>query len=94
MSASRRIHVIVEGRVQGVFFRAYTREEAERLGLCGWVRNRADGSVEAIVEGSEASVAQMVRWFHQGSPHASVDQVHISEEPPTGDCHTFEIHYY
>ena len=56
MSGKKRAHVIVEGRVQGVFFRAYTSDEAKKLGLAGWVRNRPEGSVEAIIEGDAASV--------------------------------------
>ena len=94
MPDSKRIHVIVEGRVQGVFFRAYTRDEAVRLGLCGWVRNRPDGSVEALVEGEKSAVGKMIQWFHLGSPHSNVAQVHVTEEAPVGDSSTFEIHYY
>jgi len=94
MFDTKRIHVIVEGRVQGVYFRAFTRDEAVRLGLCGWVRNRSNGSVEAIVEGKKSDVGKMEHWFRQGSPHSIVEQVHITEEPPVGDSSTFEIHYY
>jgi len=94
MTDTKRIHVIVEGRVQGVFFRAYTKDEAVRLGLTGWVRNRPDGSVEALVEGKKHSVGKMEQWFHKGSPNAIVDKVHVSEELPVGDSGTFEIHYY
>lgn len=94
MSETKRIHVIVEGRVQGVFFRAFTRDEAARLGLSGWVRNRANGSVEAIVEGEKSAVEKMELWFHRGSPHAIVDKVNITEESPVGESSTFEIHYY
>jgi acylphosphatase len=90
----RRVHVIVEGRVQGVFFRAYTRDEAVRLDLSGWVRNRPDGSVEALIEGEKSSVEKMVHWFHQGSPHSLVEKVRTTEETPVGDSATFEIHYY
>jgi acylphosphatase len=56
---TKRVHVIVEGRVQGVFFRAFTRDEAVRLGLSGWVRNRPNGSVEAVVEGEKSAVGKM-----------------------------------
>ena len=93
MGETKRVHVIVAGRVQGVFFRAFTRDEALRLGLCGWVRNRPDGSVEAIVEGETSCVEKMVHWFHQGSPNSIVDTVHLTEETPVGDSRTFEIHY-
>ena len=94
MSDAKRLHVIVEGRVQGVFFRAYTRDEAVRLGLSGWVRNRPNGSVEALVEGEKSAVEKMVRWFHQGSPNSVVEKVHLTEESPVGDSGTFKIHYY
>ncbi|MGW8161841.1 MAG: acylphosphatase [Desulfobulbales bacterium] len=94
MSTVRRVHVIVKGRVQGVFFRAYTKDEAVRLGLSGWVRNRPDGSVEAVVEGENDAVAKMVQWFNQGSPHAFVEKVHMTEEPPVSETDSFEIHYY
>jgi acylphosphatase len=94
MSDAKRIHVIVEGRVQGVFFRAFTRDEALRLGLAGWVRNRPNGSVEALVEGEKSAVEKMVQWFHQGSPNSIVEKVQLTEETPVGDTDTFEIHYY
>ena len=94
MADTRRVHVVVEGRVQGVFFRAYTRNEAIRLGLAGWVRNRHDGSVEALVEGDNPAVEKMLDWFQQGSPHSKVAQVHVTEESPVGETGTFEIHYY
>ena len=94
MSGTKRVHVVVEGRVQGVFFRAYTRDEALKLGLSGWVRNRADGAVEALVEGEANAVNKMLQWFHQGSPHSLVKAVHATEEPPAGSIDSFEIHYY
>ena len=94
MTDKKRIHVIVEGMVQGVFFRAYTRDEALKLGLTGWVRNRRDGSVEALIEGDRNAVENMEQWFYQGSPHSRVDMVHTTEEPPVGDTTTFDIQYY
>jgi len=94
MSDIRRVHVIVVGRVQGVFFRAYTKDEAVKLGLAGWVKNRPDGSVEALIEGDKTAVERMLRWFHQGSPHSSVEKVQTTEESPVGDSSGFEIHYY
>lgn len=65
----------VEGRVQGVWFRAHTRREAQRLGLTGYARNLSDGSVEVLACGDESGVAQLQRWLHQGSPGARVDRV-------------------
>ncbi len=93
MSGKKRAHVIVEGRVQGVFFRAYTSDEAKKLGLTGWVRNRPDGSVEAVVEGDTESIETMLHWFHQGSPGSRVTDVKVQEESPVGDMSGFEIHY-
>ena len=94
MTDVKRVHVIVEGRVQGVFFRAFTRDEAVGLGLFGWVRNRPNGSVEAIVEGKKTAVEKMLHWFHLGSPNSIVETVHATEESPVGNFSTFEIHYY
>ncbi|MDH3392314.1 MAG: acylphosphatase [Desulfobulbaceae bacterium] len=93
MLNAKRVHIIVEGRVQGVFFRACTRDQALSLGLSGWVRNRPNGSVEALIEGEKTAVDKMLQWFYQGSPNSIVEKVHTSEEPPIGDANTFEIHY-
>jgi len=93
MTDNNRVHVIVTGKVQGVFFRAFTRDEAVRLGLSGWVRNRPNGSVEAIVEGENTAVQKMLLWFHQGSPNSIVEKIETNEEPPVGSASTFEIRY-
>ncbi len=69
------IHVVVHGRVQGVGFRASTEAEARRLELAGWVRNRADGAVEARFEGPPARVAEAVDWCHRGPSWARVERV-------------------
>lgn len=91
--ARKRVHVIVEGRVQGVFFRAHTREEAVRLALSGWVRNVHDGSVEAVVEGDDEAVSRMIAWFRQGSPMSRVTAVMATEEDRDGSFAGFEIRY-
>jgi acylphosphatase len=70
----------ITGRVQGVAFRASTVTTARMLGLAGWVANRADGSVEAVVEGDEAGVAALIRWCHYGPPAARVDHVEVADE--------------
>ena len=76
--------VVVSGRVQGVFFRDFTRREARRLGVDGWVRNRPDGKVEAHVEGAPHAVAQLVAWCRSGPRHADVDDVAVSAIEPEG----------
>jgi acylphosphatase len=80
-----RRRVIVHGGVQGVGFRYSARLEAERLGVAGWVRNRADGTVEAEVEGDEASVRAMLDWLAQGPPGALVRGTDVTEAEPEGD---------
>lgn len=91
--AKKRVVARVEGVVQGVFFRDYTQQEARRLGLSGWVRNRADGTVEAVLEGEAEKVAQMIAWLHLGSPQAVVRQVLVTEEQPLADQTAFAIRY-
>ena len=92
--ALRQVHIVIEGRVQGVFFRDYTKEESQKLGLTGWVRNQRDGSVEATVKGDGAKVEQMIKWFNKGSPMSDVIRVTTAEEKFVGHSKTFEIHYY
>ena len=77
-------NVVVSGRVQGVFFRDSTRREARRLGVTGWVCNRADGRVEAWFEGDPVAVAQLVTWCQEGPRHADVDDVEVREVEPDG----------
>ena len=76
--------VVVAGRVQGVFFRDTCRRRALAAGVTGWVRNRADGRVEAQFEGPPAAVAALVEWCREGPPQASVDSVDVSEEVLSG----------
>jgi acylphosphatase len=75
------VHVVVEGRVQGVGFRAWVEREAQRRRLSGWVRNRSDGSVEAVFSGDEAQVRSMVEACHRGPRMASVRSVNSSVHP-------------
>ena len=91
--SQKRAHVYISGRVQGVFFRAYTKEEADRLGLKGWVRNLPDGRVEAVFEGDEEAVEAMIKWCHNGSPQAKVAEVEVLEEPYKGEFKDFRIRY-
>jgi acylphosphatase len=80
-----RVKVQVSGRVQGVWFRDSCREEAKRAGVGGWVRNRADGAVEAEFEGPPAAVDRMVTWCRNGPPRARVDAVEVDGVPTSGD---------
>ncbi len=80
-----RRRVVVRGEVQGVFFRDGLREEAGRRGIGGWVRNAADGSVEAELEGRPGDVDALVAWCREGSPPARVDDVQVEEHEPTGE---------
>jgi acylphosphatase len=82
--------VVVSGHVQGVFFRDQTRREAHRHGVAGWVRNCADGTVEAWLEGPAEAVGQLVRWCRQGPRHATVYDVRVENAEPAG-CARFEI---
>jgi acylphosphatase len=79
------VKVLVRGRVQGVGFRASTIERARSLGLRGWVRNRADGSVEAVFEGPAERVESMVEWSRRGPPGAFVESVEEEAEAPLGE---------
>ena len=73
------LHLQITGRVQGVWFRESMRREAERLGVDGWVRNRPDGSVEAVVQGADEAVAALVAWTKKGPPLAYVERIELSE---------------
>ncbi len=86
-----RAHLHILGRVQGVSFRYFTLQEAQSVGVFGWVRNLWDGRVEALFEGSEAAVDHMVQWCHQGPPSAVVDDVEIAWEEPTGEFSNFRV---
>ena len=77
-----RRRVVVHGRVQGVFFRGSTVEQAQEVGVSGWVRNRPDGTVEAVFEGSAAQVAEMVRYCREGPSWARVERIEEFEEAP------------
>jgi acylphosphatase len=80
-----RAHVIVAGRVQGVSFRVATRDRARSRGVAGWVRNRPDGNVEAVFEGSEEAVHSLVEWCRRGPLGAEVESVEVAWEAPEGD---------
>ena len=88
-----RVHVYISGRVQGVFFRASTRDEAKRLGLTGWARNMPDGRVEAVFEGDEAVVDAMISWCKKGSPHSRVDDVEVVRDKYVGEFSDFGVRF-
>lgn len=84
-------HYIVEGRVQGVFFRASTRDRAREIGVTGWVRNLNDGRVEAIACGSDQQLATLEQWLSHGPPMASVNNLIIKDHSPEPDNSEFLI---
>lgn len=86
-----RVHVRVHGRVQGVYYRASAQEEAQRLGLLGWVRNRADGTVEAAAEGEDAAVESFLAWCRRGPENARVDDVEVERLAPIGTETEFTV---
>ena len=86
-----RGRILISGIVQGVYFRAYAREEAQRQRVSGWVRNRADGRVETVVEGKESAVLAFIAWCHHGPPSAHVTDVQVMWEPYEGEFHAFMI---
>jgi len=86
-----RVHLYIEGYVQGVFFRDTMRRLAQSLGLTGWTKNLSDGRVEAVVEGEEEKVEQLVSWCHRGPPLAHVSRVDVNRETYTGKYDAFTI---
>ena len=88
----KRAHVLIYGKVQGVWFRAHTKKEANRIDICGWVRNIKDGSVEAIFEGNDDQIGEIINWCHKGPDMSRVDKVKVSYEKPEGEI-GFEIRY-
>jgi acylphosphatase len=89
-----RAHVLISGRVQGVFFRAYTQRAAKERGILGWVMNTRDGRVEAVFEGEKEKVRDMIGWCHQGSPMSHVAGVSVDWEEHTGEFNDFSVRYY
>jgi acylphosphatase len=78
------VHLLIKGKVQGVFYRATAKEKAEELGLNGWVKNTLEGDVEATVSGNEAALQQFITWCRQGPPKAQVDDMIITPKPDDG----------
>ena len=85
----KTLHLLIYGRVQGVFFRNSMQREARKLGVAGWVRNLSDGAVEAMVQGDPSAVDAMLRWANRGPQLAQVERVELA--PGTGIYSEFEI---
>lgn len=88
-----RVHIVVSGIVQGVFFRANTKSEADRLGVHGWVRNRMDGTVEITAEGEKDIIEWFIQWCRQGPPGAVVKNVELNQEEHKDEFKSFNIAY-
>jgi acylphosphatase len=91
MADRARVHLVVSGRVQGVAFRAYTVDEARRLGVSGWVKNLPDGRVEAEAEGERPALEALVRWCEGGLPGARVDGLQVTWSAFRGDLGPFAV---
>jgi len=87
----KQVHLVVQGRVQGVYFRASTQQEAQRLGVRGWVKNRPDGNVEILAQASEEVLKEFVAWTHRGPSSARVDHVQQLWSDATGHFDLFQI---
>lgn len=88
---TRKVNIVVSGRVQGVYFRAFTRRKAKQLGLVGRATNLADGRVEIIAQGNDEAIAQFITWCRKGPITARVDHIDINELPVNEALHSFEI---
>lgn len=91
MEEKVRAHIVISGIVQGVFFRVETQRAAQRHGVSGWVRNKRDGTVEAVVEGERADVEKMLDWCRTGPPRAVVDDVAVEWKTYTGEMGDFRV---
>ena len=93
MNSNTRVHLLIDGRVQGVCFRYYCQDEAKRLGIWGWVKNFPDGRVEVTAEGNQQAILAFVKWCHQGPPSAYVAECAETYAEPTGEFDSFEIRF-
>lgn len=90
---SKRVHLLISGRVQGVYFRQGMMETAEKNNVLGWVRNLPDNRLESILEGNDSNVDAVIEWAHFGPAGAVVDELKVTEENFTGEFQEFEIRY-
>ena len=88
-----RAHIIISGRVQGVFFRYTMEQVASKLNVTGWAKNRFDGKVEAVLEGNKENVEKVIEWSQRGPPHAVVEDLEIRWEQYAGEFKNFSIQY-
>ena len=91
MNQAKRLHLRIHGHVQGVFFRASAAKLARRMGLCGWVRNRSDGSVELVAEGPKDAILTLEEWCQNGPELAQVDDVESTWGDPVGMENEFDV---
>jgi acylphosphatase len=87
----RRVHLIIRGKVQGVFFRESTKTRARELGVHGWVRNLPDGTVEALAQGEDALITELLAWCQRGPPAARVTDVSVQDKPVGSDLGPFVV---
>lgn len=80
----KTVHLLISGKVQGVFYRASAKDEAESLSIKGWIRNTENGAVEATVTGSEEAIERFINWCKQGPSQARVDEVAVTQKPDEG----------
>ena len=93
MQETARAHLIVSGRVQGVCFRAETQRAAKTFGVSGWVRNKRDGTVEAVVEGAKQDVMSLINWCKTGPPLSRVEKVDVTWQDCQGELSEFGIRF-
>ena len=87
------VNVVISGIVQGVWFRASTKDKAKQLGITGWVRNTFKGNVEAVFEGEEELIKEMLKWCEKGPPHARVENVVVKNQDTINGFENFKIKY-
>lgn len=86
-----RIHLYLSGKVQGVYFRAYTKQEADALHITGWVKNTSDGRVEIVAEGEKEHIDSFLEWCREGPPQAHVSNTQIQWQNATDEFNQFSI---
>ncbi len=87
----KRVRLIITGHVQGVWYRSHTKDRAEKMGLTGWVRNLPNGDVEAVFEGEESIIEEMIVWCYSGSPLCQVDDIQTLYEKHLDEFDEFKI---